>query len=64
MNILCIFSLEGQILGVINIPELTRPNCLAFDSADAKQLSRTISAHIYFHALWASTDLAEGNGPH
>jgi ribonucleoside-diphosphate reductase alpha chain len=37
---------------------------LAFDSPDAKDLSRTISAHIYFHALWASTELAEINGPH
>ena len=37
---------------------------LAFDSADAKALSRTISAHIYFHALWASTELAEVSGPH
>jgi ribonucleoside-diphosphate reductase alpha chain len=37
---------------------------LAFDSADAKALSRNISAHIYFHALWASTELAEVNGPH
>ena len=23
-----------------------------------------ISEHIYFHALWASTELAEANGPH
>ncbi len=27
-------------------------------------LSARISAHIYFHALWASTELAEANGPH
>jgi ribonucleoside-diphosphate reductase alpha chain len=37
---------------------------LPFDSPDAKELSRTISAHIYFHALWASTELAEVHGPH
>ncbi len=37
---------------------------LPFDSAEAKALSRTISEDIYFHALWASTELAEHNGPH
>ena len=37
---------------------------LAFDSAEAKALSEKISGHIYFHALWSSTELAETNGAH
>ncbi len=36
----------------------------AFDSPEARDLSARISAHIYFHALWASTELAETYGPH
>ena len=35
---------------------------LPFDSADATELSQQISEEIYFHALWASTELAEANG--
>jgi ribonucleoside-diphosphate reductase alpha chain len=37
---------------------------LAFDSDEARALSRRISEEIYFHALWASTELAEQFGPH
>jgi ribonucleoside-diphosphate reductase alpha chain len=51
-------------LGLMGLQDVFFKKGLAFDSADAKQLSRTISAHIYFHALWASTELAEVNGPH
>ena len=51
-------------LGLMGLQDVFFKRGLAFDSADAKELSRTISAHIYFHALWASTELAEANGPH
>ncbi len=51
-------------LGLMGLQDVFFKKGLAFDSADAKELSRTISAHIYFHALWASTELAEVNGPH
>jgi ribonucleoside-diphosphate reductase alpha chain len=51
-------------LGVMGLQDVFFKQGLAFDSADAKDLSRTISAHIYFHALWASTELAEQHGPH
>jgi ribonucleoside-diphosphate reductase alpha chain len=51
-------------LGLMGLQDVFFKQGLAFDSADAKALSRTISAHIYFHALWASTELAEAHGPH
>jgi ribonucleoside-diphosphate reductase alpha chain len=51
-------------LGVMGLQDVFFKKGLPFDSADAKELSRTISAHIYFHALWASTELAEQHGPH
>ena len=51
-------------LGLMGLQDVFFKKGLPFDSADAKELSRTISAHIYFHALWASTELAEANGPH
>ena len=51
-------------LGLMGLQDVFFKQGLAFDSADAKDLSRTISAHIYFHALWASTELAEVSGPH
>ena len=38
---------------------------LPFDSDEARALSPRASAEdIYFHALWASTELAEQSGPH
>jgi len=37
---------------------------LPFDSPEARLLSREISEHIYFHALWASTELALQFGTH
>jgi ribonucleoside-diphosphate reductase alpha chain len=51
-------------LGLMGLQDVFFKKGLAFDSPDAKELSRQISAHIYFHALWASTDLAEANGAH
>ncbi|NND74984.1 MAG: ribonucleoside-diphosphate reductase subunit alpha [Ilumatobacter sp.] len=51
-------------LGLMGLQDVFFKLGLPFDSADAKDLSRRISAHIYFHALWASTDLAEQNGAH
>jgi ribonucleoside-diphosphate reductase alpha chain len=51
-------------LGLMGLQDVFFKKGLAFDSADAKELSQKISAHIYFHALWASTELAEANGPH
>ncbi|WP_420450805.1 ribonucleoside-diphosphate reductase subunit alpha [Ilumatobacter sp.] len=51
-------------LGLMGLQDVFFTQGLAFDSPDAKELSRTISAHIYFHALWASTELAERDGPH
>ena len=51
-------------LGLMGLQDVFFKKALAFDSADAKELSQQISAHIYFHALWASTELAEVSGPH
>jgi ribonucleoside-diphosphate reductase alpha chain len=51
-------------LGLMGLQDVFFKKDLAFDSADAKELSQKISAHIYFHALWASTELAKANGPH
>jgi ribonucleoside-diphosphate reductase alpha chain len=51
-------------LGLMGLQDVFFKQGLAFDSPDAKELSRAISAHIYFHALWASTELAEQYGPH
>src|SRR6056297_4075516 len=41
-------------LGLMGLQAVFFTKGFAFDSADAQDLSRTISAHIYFHALWAS----------
>jgi ribonucleoside-diphosphate reductase alpha chain len=51
-------------LGLMGLQDVFFKKGLAFDSPDAKELSRAISAHIYFHALWASTELAAERGPH
>jgi len=51
-------------LGLMGLQDVFFKKGLTFDSADAKELSQKISAHIYFHALWASTELAEESGPH
>jgi ribonucleoside-diphosphate reductase alpha chain len=51
-------------LGMMGLQDVFFKQGLPFDSAEAKELSRKISAHIYFHALWASTELAEVSGAH
>ena len=51
-------------LGLMGLQDVFFRLGLPFDSPRAKELSTRISAHIYFHALWASTTLAEQHGPH
>ena len=50
-------------LGLMGLQDVFFKRRLPFDSADAKELSQQISDHIYFHALWASTELAEVSRP-
>jgi ribonucleoside-diphosphate reductase alpha chain len=51
-------------LGLMGLQDVFFQLSLAFDSDEARDLSRRISEEIYFHALWASSDLAEAEGPH
>ena len=51
-------------LGLMGLQDVFFKLGLAFDSAEARNLSRRISEEIYFNALWASTELAEANGAH
>ncbi len=51
-------------LGIMGIQDVFFQLGLAFDSDEARDLSRQISEEVYFHALWASAELAEGAGPH
>jgi ribonucleoside-diphosphate reductase alpha chain len=51
-------------LGLMGLQDVFFKQQLPFDSPEAQHLSRRISAHVYFHALWASTDLAETHGAH
>ncbi len=51
-------------LGLMGLQDVFMKLKVAFDSPRAKELSQRISEEIYFHALWASTDLAEAHGPH
>jgi ribonucleoside-diphosphate reductase alpha chain len=51
-------------LGLMGLQDVFFKLRLAFDGDEARQLSRRISEDIYFHALWASTELAEQSGPH
>jgi ribonucleoside-diphosphate reductase alpha chain len=51
-------------LGLMGLQDVFFKLRLAFDSDEARALSRRISEEIYFHALWASTELAEQFGPH
>jgi ribonucleoside-diphosphate reductase alpha chain len=51
-------------LGLMGLQDVFFQLGLAFDSDEARELSRRISEEIYFHALWASSDLAEASGPH
>jgi len=51
-------------LGVMGLQDVFFELRLPFDSPEANEVSRRISEEIYFHALWASTELAEQYGPH
>ncbi len=51
-------------LGLMGLQDVFFKLGLAFDSAEARNLSRRISEEIYFNALWASAELAEANGAH
>jgi ribonucleoside-diphosphate reductase alpha chain len=51
-------------LGVMGLQDVFFQLGLAFDDDEARRLSRRIAEEIYFHALWASSELAETQGPH
>lgn len=51
-------------LGLMGLADVFFALRLPFDSPEARALSQRISEHIYFHALWASTELAEAQGAH
>jgi ribonucleoside-diphosphate reductase alpha chain len=51
-------------LGVMGLQDVFFRLRLPFDSEEARDLSTRISEEIYLNALWASTDLAERDGPH
>ena len=51
-------------LGLMGLQDVFFKLGLAFDSAEARTLSRRISEEIYFNALWASTTLAEADEAH
>ena len=51
-------------LGLMGLQDVFFKLGLAFDSPEARSLSRRISEEIYFNALWASTELAEAAGAH
>lgn len=51
-------------LGVMGLQDVFFQIGLAFDSDEAKALSKKISEEIYYNALCASVDLAIKNGPH
>ena len=51
-------------LGLMGLQDVFFKMGLSFDSPEAQKLSARISEEIYYNALWASTELAEANGPH
>src|SRR5690606_34547667 len=51
-------------LGLMGLQDVFFQMGVPFDSQIARETSRLVSEHIYFHALWASTELAEASGPH
>jgi ribonucleoside-diphosphate reductase alpha chain len=51
-------------LGVMGLQDVFFQLRLPFDSPEAQYLSARIQEEIYFHALSASCELAEKNGPH
>jgi ribonucleoside-diphosphate reductase alpha chain len=51
-------------LGIMGLQDVFFQLRLPFDSAEAMSLSTRIQEEIYFHAMSASADLAEKDGPH
>ena len=51
-------------LGIMGLQDVFFQLQLPFDSAEAQALSTRIQEEIYFHALTASAELAEKDGPH
>jgi ribonucleoside-diphosphate reductase alpha chain len=51
-------------IGLMGLQDVFFQLHLSFDSAEAQLLSTQIQEEIYFHALTASCDLAESQGPH
>ncbi|MDG1845219.1 MAG: ribonucleoside-diphosphate reductase subunit alpha [Acidimicrobiales bacterium] len=51
-------------LGLMGLQDVFFKMGLPFDSETSRNLSKRISEEIYFNALWASTELAETDGPH
>jgi len=51
-------------LGVMGLQDAFFQLRLPFDSDEARKLSQKIQEEIYFHSLWASSELAEKSGPH
>jgi ribonucleoside-diphosphate reductase alpha chain len=51
-------------LGLMGLQDVFFQLHLPFDSPSAQELSTRIQEEIYYHALVASCDLAEANGPH
>lgn len=51
-------------LGLMGLQDVFFKMGVPFDSPVARDVSRRVSEEIYFNALWASTELAEANGPH
>ncbi|MCW5893454.1 MAG: ribonucleoside-diphosphate reductase subunit alpha [bacterium] len=51
-------------LGVMGLQDVFFQLGLPFDAPEARALSRQIAEEVYFHALTASTDLAEDRGRH
>jgi ribonucleoside-diphosphate reductase alpha chain len=51
-------------LGVMGLQDVFFRLGLPFDSPEAMAWSTRLAEEIYFHALWASTELAEQHGPH
>ena len=51
-------------LGMMGLQDVFFKMQVPFDSDEAQDISSKISEEIYYNALWASTELAEMNGPH
>lgn len=51
-------------LGLMGLQDVFFIKGIPFDSVEARALSKKISEEIYYHALLASSEIAEENGPH